>query len=88
MYSVLEIAPGSTPAEIKKSYMKMALKFHPDKYKGANPKAAEEKFKMIKKAYETLSDPGERDAHDRDHGINQGGRGGGFADGPSFSYSR
>ncbi len=40
LYAVLKVPPTATAAEIKKSYMALALKFHPDKYKGDDVKAA------------------------------------------------
>jgi DnaJ like chaperone protein len=43
--------------EIKKAYRKMAKKYHPDKLRGQDPamiKGAEEKFREVQKAYETL----------------------------------
>jgi len=60
-YQILEISSEATLAEIKKSYRKLALKYHPDK----NPaKEAEEKFKEIALAYATLSDAPTRKAYD------------------------
>ena len=53
-YDVLELSSDCTSDEIKKSYKKLAMKYHPDK----NPDNSEalEKFKQITEAYETLSD--------------------------------
>jgi len=60
-YSVLGVKSTATDDEIKKAYRKKALQYHPDK----NPSAtAEETFKEINKAYETLSDADKRRIYD------------------------
>ena len=61
-YTVLGIKQGSTEDEIKKSYRKMAMKYHPDRNPGN--KSAEEQFKVIQQAYEVLSDPRKRQIYD------------------------
>jgi len=62
-YETLGVAKDSTPAEIKKAYRKLALKFHPDKNKG--DKGAETKFKGISEAYAVLSDAEKKQQYDR-----------------------
>ena len=56
-YSVLEISPSATDDEVRSAYRRMALKHHPDKVASLGPevqKAAEEKFRKIQEAYETI----------------------------------
>jgi len=86
-YDVLGVAKNATEEELKKSYRKLAMKFHPDRNPGS--KDAEDKFKEAKEAYEMLSDPRKREAYDRfghagvdpNAGVGGGGfGGGGFAD--------
>ena len=54
-YEILGVAKGASEEEIKKSYRKLAMKYHTDR----NPdnKEAEEKFKAVKEAYELLTNP-------------------------------
>ncbi len=61
-YSVLGVNKVATQDEIKKTYRKLALKYHPDKNKG--DKKAEEKFKEIGAAYGILSDKLKRQRYD------------------------
>lgn len=96
-YEVLAIVKPSNEDEIRKSYKKLALKWHPDK----NPdsaKEAEEVFKEIGEAYAVLSDKEKKGAYDRFgfDGLTTGGQtpGGNRRPGPfqdfsgGFSYSR
>ena len=57
-YKVLGVGNSAVQDEIKRSYRKMALKYHPDKNPGN--KQAEERFKEAAEAYEVLSDPEKR----------------------------
>ena len=77
-YEILGINRDATEDEIKKSYRKLAMKYHPDRNPD-NPRA-EEHFKEAKEAYEVLCDAEKRAAYDRfgHAGVNtQAGMGGG-----------
>ncbi|WP_426208657.1 molecular chaperone DnaJ [Massilia sp. TWP1-3-3] len=87
-YEILGVAKNSSDEEIKKSYRKLAMKYHPDR--NPDSKESEEKFKEVKEAYEMLTNPEKREAYDRyghagvDPNMGGGGAGGfgggGFAD--------
>ena len=76
-YKLLGVARDADDKTIKKSFRKLAMKYHPDKNPGDS--VAEEKFKEISKAYEVLSDPEKRQVYDTygEDGINRGAGGGG-----------
>ncbi len=79
-YEILGVSKSASAEEIKKSYRKVAMKFHPDKNPG--DAAAEEKFKEAAEAYEVLNDTDKRAQYDRfGHNAFSGGRGGGFSGG-------
>ena len=61
-YEILGVDRGATAEEIKKSYRKLAVRYHPDK--NPDDKAAEEKFKEASNAYSVLSDPEKRRVYD------------------------
>lgn len=61
-YAVLGVSESASPGEIKKSYRKLARKYHPDVSKEDN---AEEKFKDLGEAYEVLKDPEKRGEYDQ-----------------------
>lgn len=62
-YEVLQVTRTSTDQEIKTSYRRLAMQFHPDRNPG--DREAEEKFKECSEAYGVLSDPQKRAAYDR-----------------------
>ncbi|MBI3373154.1 MAG: molecular chaperone DnaJ [Betaproteobacteria bacterium] len=83
-YEVLGVNRDASDEDIKKSYRKLAMKFHPDRNPD-NPRA-EEHFKEAKEAYEVLADPKRRPAYDsyghagvENMGAGGAGAGAGFA---------
>jgi molecular chaperone DnaJ len=88
-YEILGVAKNSSEEEIKKSYRKLAMKYHPDR--NPDSKESEEKFKEVKEAYEMLTNPEKREAYDRygHAGVdpNMGGGGGGGFGGGGFADS-
>ncbi len=80
-YEILGVAKGAPVDEIKKSYRKIAMQFHPDRNPGN--KEAEEKFKEAAEAYDVLSTPDKRAQYDRfGHAASGGGGGYGGQGGP------
>lgn len=85
-YQLLGVQKNASDADLKKSYRRLAMKYHPDRNKD-NP-GAEEKFKQIKEAYEVLSDPKKRSAYDQfgHAGVDASmGGGAGFGGAEAFS---
>jgi curved DNA-binding protein CbpA len=62
-YTLLGVEPDATLAQIKRAYRKLARLHHPDTNPG-DPQAAA-RFRQITEAYDTLSDPGRRQAYDQ-----------------------
>ena len=60
-YALLGVDETASSEVIKKAFKRMALKYHPDVYKGED---AEEKTREILRAYQTLSDPAQRRSYD------------------------
>jgi molecular chaperone DnaJ len=81
-YEVLAVSRTATEEEVKRSYRKLAVKFHPDK--NPDDPHAEEQFKELGEAYDVLMDADKRAAYDRfgHAAFAQGtaGRSGGFHD--------
>ena len=86
-YKTLGVSKNASADEIKKSYRKLARKYHPDANKGNA--SAEERFKEISEAYNVLSDDKRRKEYDEARSLfgsggirmpgGQGGQGGGYS---------
>lgn len=61
-YRILGLDPHATEEEIKRTYRRLALQYHPDRNPG--DRTAEERFKEISEAYAVLSDPAKRREYD------------------------
>ena len=73
-YKILGVSKDASEEEIKRSYRKTAMQYHPDRNPGN--KEAEEKFKIASEAYEVLRDPEKREVYDH-YGM-EGLKGTGF----------
>ena len=74
-YEVLGVSKNASDDEIKKAYLKLAIKYHPDK--NAGDKEAEAKFKEINEAHDVLSDKQKRARYDQFGHAGVGGAAGG-----------
>src|SRR5438128_4397005 len=64
-YEVLGVTKTADGEEIKRSYRRLAMKYHPDRNTGDSKTEAEVKFKECAEAYEVLSDPAKRQRYDQ-----------------------
>lgn len=90
-YDILEVEQGASESDIKKSYRKLAKKYHPDKNPDDKKKEAQERFSEVSEAYEVLSDPQKRNRYDQMRSMGGGHFGGANTwtspDGTSFAFS-
>lgn len=83
-YEILGVSRTASEEEIKKAYRRLAMKYHPDRNPG--DKAAEEKFKEIKEAYEILTDHQKRQRYDQFGHAGVDPSMGGFGGGRGFDF--
>lgn len=80
------LSPFHVQAQIKKAYLKLALKLHPDKNK--NDEKATARFQQIKKVYDVLSDPEKRKIYDQTGDMAEAEELGGGAYKEAYDYYR
>src|SRR3954451_16984050 len=80
-YKVLGVDKKASQDDMKKAYRKLARQYHPDR--NPDDKSAEERFKEVQGAYDTIGDPEKRKEYDAGGGI-FGGFGGGAGAGGGF----
>ncbi|MGA0255772.1 MAG: DnaJ C-terminal domain-containing protein [Rhodothermales bacterium] len=83
-YKTLGVKESADAAAIKKAYRTLARELHPDR--NPDDATAEERFKKVQEAYETLSDPAKRKQYDRMRRF--GGSGSPFGSSPGAGYRR
>jgi len=65
LYGILNVTASASTAEIKKSFRKLAQRYHPDKASVDRAKESEERFRSIADAYEVLSNDKDRREYDQ-----------------------
>lgn len=60
-YEILEIAPGTSAEDIKAAYHRLAKKWHPDRFSGAEKEEAERRFRQLAEAFNMLKDAEKRE---------------------------
>ena len=63
-YEILGVSKNATEQQIKKSYRKLAMQYHPDR-NPRNEKWANEKFKEVNEAFSVVGDPEKRRQYDQ-----------------------
>ncbi|KAK9090610.1 hypothetical protein Sjap_023787 [Stephania japonica] len=87
-YNMLKVSRSATDEDLKRSYKRLAMRWHPDKNPSSGKAECEVKFKQISEAYDVLSDPQKRQIYDAfgEEGLKSGQ--GQAAGGGGYSASR
>lgn len=72
-YQLLGLQRGATAEEVKAAYRREALRWHPDRHTSERRGAAEERFKLLSQAYQTLCSPEERRRYDERQSFGSAG---------------
>ncbi|KAK9114074.1 hypothetical protein Syun_020871 [Stephania yunnanensis] len=81
-YNILKVSRSATDEDLKRSYKRLAMRWHPDKNPSSSKAECEVKFKQISEAYDVLSDPQKRQIYDAfgEEGLKSGqGQAGGYS---------
>ncbi|KAL9250846.1 DnaJ homolog subfamily B member 4-like protein [Drosera capensis] len=90
-YDILKVTPSASDEELRRSYKRLVMKWHPDKNPPSSRPLAETKFKQICEAYDVLIDPKKRQIYDRygEDGLRfAGGAGVGFEEAAETAEER
>lgn len=71
LYQVLGVGPEASPEEIRQAFRKLALKYHPDRYRSERRVEAERRFQQITEAFNVLSSQISRERYDEE--VSAGG---------------
>ena len=85
-YEILGVGRSASPEDLKRSFRKLAMEYHPDRNQG--DASAAERFKEANEAYQVLSDPQKRRSYDMfgHSGVDPGAAGSGFGDFEGFGF--
>ncbi len=88
-YKILGVSPTASDEEVKKAYLELARKYHPDNFSGSDlADLAEEKMKQVNEAYETIKKMREGGASTASGGSSYGSSGAGSYGGSLYEARR
>jgi len=82
LYDVLGVDPGASQEDLRRAYRRQSMNVHPDKCPGSERERCEKQFITLARAFEALSDAGQRGEYDRLRASSSGWEGGGGGGGP------